>query len=109
MSNQRTSVATCVLLMFAGVVLWLLTGFTLADAALPTINAFDAGSASAMRARYDELRGKLANNAFQRPLVIESTHTSKDVKGDIFAVVPHTFATVSDALDGLVVTIAAED
>ena len=99
MSNRRTSVTTCVLLMFAGVALWLLTGYTLANAALPAINAVDAGSASAMRARYDELRARFANNAFQRPLVIESTHTSKDVKGDIFAVVPHTFASVSDALD----------
>ena len=57
MSNRRASVTTCVLLMFAGVALWLLTGFTLADAALPAINAIDAGSASAMRARYDEWPG----------------------------------------------------
>lgn len=99
MNNRRTSATTCVFLMFAGVALWLLTGFTLADAALPAINAFDAGSATAMRARYEELRGRLANNAFQRPVVIESTQTSKDVKGDIFAVVPHTFASVRDALD----------
>ena len=98
MRNQRTSTTACVLLMMAGVFLWLLTAFTLAEAALPTINAVDAGSASGLRARHDELRGQLANNVFRRPLVIESTQTSKDVKGDIYAVVPHPFATVRDAL-----------
>ena len=100
MNNQRSSVTTCVLLMFAGVFLWLLTGFTLAGAALPAINAIDAGSASALRARYDERRDKISNNAFQRPLVIESTQTARDIKGDIYAVVPHAFAAASASLTG---------
>ena len=100
MNNQRSAVTTCILLMFAGVFLWLLTGITLAGAALPAINAIDAGSASALRARYDERLDKLTSNIFQRPLVLESTQTSKDIKGDIYAVVPHTFAAVSASLTG---------
>lgn len=98
--HHRGSVTTCVLLMLAAIGLWLLTGFTLADAALPAINAVDAGSASGLRARHAELRGQLTNNAFKRPLVIESSQTSKDVKGDIYAVVPHAFVAVSEGLAG---------
>ena len=100
MSKQRSPVLTCVLLMFAGLVLWIMTGFTLVEAALPVINAYDAGSASALRARHDELRDRIANNVFQRPLVLESTQTSRDVKGDVYAVVPHAFPIVSEALTG---------
>ncbi len=100
MSKQPSPVLTCVLLMFAGLVLWILTGFTLAEAAPPVINAYDAGSASALRARHDELRDRIAHNVFQRPLVLESTQTSKDVKGDVYAVVPHPFPIVSEALTG---------
>jgi hypothetical protein len=69
-------------------------------AALPAVNSYDAGSATALRARHDDLKDKLASNAYQRPLVIESSQTSKDVKGDIYAVVPHAFGTVSEALTG---------
>ena len=98
MRYQNLSVSTEIILALRGVVLWLLTAVTLANAALPAINAVDAGSASGLRARYDERRDQLTNNVFHRPLAIESTHTSKDVKGDIYAVVPHPFNTVSDAL-----------
>jgi hypothetical protein len=97
-NNRRTSVTTCVLLMLAAVGLWLLTGFTLADAALPAVSAVDAGSASAMRERHKALADQLATNVFQRPLVIESSETSKDVKGDIYAIVPQAFGAVGMAL-----------
>ena len=96
MSNKRTLLITVMPLV--GVALWLLAAATAANAALPTINAVDAGSAAGLRARHEERRSQLVNNAFQRPLVLESSHTSKDVKGDIYAVVPHSFSTVSDAL-----------
>ena len=98
MRNQNLSVSTEIILALGCVVLWLLTAVTLANAALPAINAVDAGSAAGLRARYDANRDQLANNAFRRPLVLESSHTSKDVKGDIYAVVPHPFNTVSEAL-----------
>ena len=100
MNNQRSPVLICVLLMFAGLVLWVLTGFTLADAATPAVNAVDVGSASALRTQYGALRDRIANNAFQKPLVLESSHTSRDVRGDVYAVVPHPFPIVSEALTG---------
>ena len=100
MNKQCSPVLTCVRLMLTGLVLWILTGFTLAEAASTTIIAYDAGSATALRARHDELRDRIANNVFQRPLVLESSLTSKDVKGDAYAVVPHAFAIVSGALSG---------
>lgn len=98
--NRGASVTTCVLLMLAGVVLWLLTGFTLADAALPARHSADAGRASALHARHASLRDQLATNPFKRPLVLESTQNANDVKGDIYAVVPHPFERVSVALAG---------
>ncbi|MEO8383942.1 MAG: hypothetical protein ABI583_01770 [Betaproteobacteria bacterium] len=100
MNKQRDPVFTSVLLMFAGLVLWVLTGVTLAEAAPSTINAYDAGSASALRVRHEDLHDRLANNIFQRPLVLESTQTSRDVKGDVYAVVPHAFSIVGEALAG---------
>ena len=96
MNNRRVSVTTCLLLMLAGVGLWLLTAFTLVDAALPA--GVDPGPASALHARHHALLDQLATNPFKRPLVLESTLTSNDVKGDIYAVVPHPFGKVSEAL-----------
>lgn len=98
--NQRASATPCVLLMLAAVVLWLVTGFTSADAALSTEHDIDAGTASALRARHDALRDQLVTNSFKRPLVLESNLTSKDVKGDIYAVVAYPFGKVSEALSG---------
>lgn len=98
--HPRISATTCVLLMLAAVVLWLLTGFTLADAALPAANSIEGGPAAALRARHLALQGQLASNPFKRPLVLESHESSKDVKGDIYAVVPYPFGKMSEALAG---------
>ena len=100
MSNQRVSATPCVLLMLAAVALWLLTGLTLANAALPTESNVDAGQASALRAQHEALRDQLATNPFRRPLVLESTQTSNDVKGNIHAVVSSPFGKVREALAG---------
>ena len=99
MSNFRASPATCLWLMLAAVVFWLVTGFTLAEAAAP---AGDVGSvpASSLHARHQSLQGALATSAFKRPLVLESKLNDRDVKGDIFAVVPSQFTSVSAALNG---------
>ncbi len=65
-------------------------------AAAPTVvSAQDAG---ALRARHASLHDKFANNQFGRPLVLESTQTSGDLKGDVYALVDHPFATVQQAL-----------
>jgi hypothetical protein len=57
-----------------------------------------AQDAAALRARYTALQDKFAHNQFGRPLVLESTETSGDLKGDVYAVVGYPFATVQQAL-----------
>ena len=57
-----------------------------------------AQDAAALRARYAALHDKFANNQFGRPLVLESTQTSGDLKGDVYAVVDHPFGMVEQAL-----------
>lgn len=69
--------------------------FTLLFAAtLPAL----AQDAAALRARYAALQDKFASNQFGRPLVLESTQTSGDLKGDVYAIVEYPFATVQQAL-----------
>jgi hypothetical protein len=73
----------------------LLLACMLCAAGLPVAAAPDA---EALRARYAELEGRLADNQFKRPLHLESVETPKQLEGDIYAVVDHPFATVSAAL-----------
>lgn len=49
-------------------------------------------------ARYESLKPALASNAFQRPLHLESTQTSGDLQGDVYAVVEQPYATVVQSL-----------
>jgi hypothetical protein len=60
-----------------------------------------AQDAATLRARHGTLREQLANNAFQRPLVLESTQNSNDLKGDVYSVIEHPFAVVAPALQGM--------
>jgi hypothetical protein len=57
-----------------------------------------AQDAAALHARYAALHDKFVSNQFGRPLVLESTETSGDLKGDVYAVVDYPFATVRQAL-----------
>ena len=59
-----------------------------------------AQDAAALRAKHDSLREKLAASAFQRPLILESTQNSGDLKGEIYAVVEQPFNVVGPALQG---------
>ena len=63
-----------------------------------TAQAQDAG---AMRARHASLREQLANNPFKRPLYLESTQNSGDLKGEVYALVDQPFAIVGQALQGM--------
>jgi hypothetical protein len=56
--------------------------------------------ADALRAKHASLATQLANNPFQRPLHLESAQTSGDLKGEVYAIVDHPFATVDAALKG---------
>ena len=57
-----------------------------------------AQDAATLKARYASLQDKFANNQFGRPLVLESTQSSGDLKGDVYAVFQHPFSTVQQAL-----------
>jgi hypothetical protein len=60
-----------------------------------------AQDGAALHAKLDSLRDKLASNQFQRPLVLESTQTSGDLKGEVYAVVDQPFNLVAPALQGM--------
>ena len=60
-----------------------------------------AQDAATLRAKHDSLRAELANNPFQRPLVLESTQASGDLKGEVYAVVEQPFSVVGPALQGM--------
>ena len=60
--------------------------------------AAEAGSASALRARYDGMRASLAHNQFGRPLSLDSSETESGLNGDIYGVVNFPFASVTAAL-----------
>ncbi len=51
-----------------------------------------------MREKHAALTDKLANNVFQRPLHLEATQSSGDLKGDVYARVDHPFTAVLPAL-----------
>ena len=68
----------------------------LSAALLPA--AASAQDGAALRARHAALQDKFANNQFGRPLVLESVQTSGDLKGDVYAVVDHSFPMVQEAL-----------
>jgi hypothetical protein len=60
--------------------------------------AASAQDAATLRARHAALHDKFATNQFGRPLVLESTQTTGDLKGDVYAIVDHPFAMVQQAL-----------
>jgi hypothetical protein len=66
--------------------------------ALGLAGAAQGQDAATLRARHGSLHERLANNQFGRPLALESAQTAGDLKGDVYAVVDHPFATVQQAL-----------
>jgi hypothetical protein len=65
---------------------------------LAAIGAQAYVGASGMEAKYAELRARLHDNNFQRPLYIESSEAGDTLKGDVYAVLDYPFATVSEVL-----------
>ena len=59
-----------------------------------------AQDAVSLRARHAALQEQLAHNQFQRPLVIESSQTDGDLKGEIFSVVDWPYSAVQAGLQG---------
>jgi hypothetical protein len=62
--------------------------------------AFGSAPGDALRDRHGALAEELARNSFQRPLHLESAQSAGDLKGEVYAVVDHPFATVESALKG---------
>lgn len=56
-------------------------------------------SAAPLLAKYAELSKQLLDNQFQRALYLNSTESSHDLKGEIYAVVDYPFAAVNVALN----------
>ncbi len=56
-------------------------------------------SAKALNAKYTELSKQLKNNQYKRALYLNSEESSNNLKGEIYAVVDHPFATVNKALN----------
>ena len=69
----------------------------LAAAAFAAHGADDAGGA-ALRARYEALKPALQRNAFGRPIHLESEDRAQAMRGDVYAVLDHPYATIRDAL-----------
>lgn len=59
----------------------------------------DGGPVAALRAKYASLDQALQQNQFKRPLVLDSTETSKRVTGDVYAVVDYPFDAVKTGLN----------
>jgi hypothetical protein len=59
-----------------------------------------AQSAASLSVRYEALRQQLENNAFRRPLYLESNEVSDGVSGHVFAVVDYPFSEAKAALNG---------
>lgn len=57
--------------------------------------------AATLRAKYDASRAALRDNPYERPLLIESTDVSGSLRGDVYAVLEHPYATVQPALTDL--------
>jgi hypothetical protein len=55
--------------------------------------------AQKLHAVYASLEGKLRNNHYGRPLYMESRESNDTLKGDIYAVVDHSFTTFTTALN----------
>jgi hypothetical protein len=71
---------------------------TLALTLLAFAFAAEAQDARALRARHAALRVQLSDNPFGRPLVVESSESSGEQKGAIYAVIEQPFKRVLSAL-----------
>ena len=58
-----------------------------------------ANNAKNLAEKYISLSSQLANNPFKRPLVMNSSESSSDLKGEIYGVIDYPFSTVSTALN----------
>ncbi|WP_256354415.1 MULTISPECIES: hypothetical protein [unclassified Variovorax] len=60
--------------------------------------ATHAQDAASLQRKHGSIGAQLANNPFKRPLALESSESSSRLAGDIYAVIDHPFAEVSQTL-----------
>lgn len=70
----------------------------LAGLAIALVAPAWAQDAGTLRNKHATMQDRFASNQFGRPLVLESNQTSGDLRGDVYTVVEHPFATVKQAL-----------
>jgi hypothetical protein len=76
----------------------LVLALALAAAGASPVHAQDA---AALKSRHADLRDALSSNAFQRPLVLESSERADGLRGDIHARIDQPFEVVGAALQGV--------
>jgi hypothetical protein len=59
-----------------------------------------ANQAASLREKYAGLHNELYHNQFHRPLYLDSSENSSDLRGEIYAEVDYPFTTVNGALKG---------
>jgi hypothetical protein len=69
-----------------------------AAAAVAPVAEATGESAGALRVAYGDLRARLEKNDFGRPVFLDSREKDNDLRGEVYAVVDHPFATVDSAL-----------
>ena len=75
-----------------------LAAVLLAWCCIPTAGAAPSTAAAMLQTKAQQLAQPLANNIFQRPVVLESTEASSELRGTIYAVVNHPFSDLRQAL-----------
>ncbi|HWR78177.1 MAG TPA: hypothetical protein VN283_13325 [Thiobacillus sp.] len=69
------------------------------SAGLALASVPDTQSAARLQAKYVSLGERLQHNPFRRALALDSSESSNDLKGDIYALVDYPFSTVNAALN----------
>ena len=90
MKTRVRNIERCASALLAALLLW-----------AGGLGAAQAQDAAALLARHASLRQQLASNPFHRPLVLESTQTSNDLQGDVYAVVDQPYPIAAPALQDM--------
>ena len=83
-----------------GLMHFVVFGLVLVGVGRASAEEIEAPSAASLSARYETLRDQLNDNAFRRPLYLESSEVSGGVSGHVYAVVDYPFPKAKAALNG---------
>ena len=57
-----------------------------------------ADDAASLRAKYGDLRDELRSNSFHQPIYIDSAQAGDNIRGDVYAVLQHSFAEFNNSM-----------